>query len=901
MIKIVNKFFLCLLLVFGLFRQQQSSAQVIFDDLKIGIDKVESDEVVFNSMQEIGVYYKNNQFEKGLEIASNLFQGHFNQSSIQSKESILNFAIKLSFALDLRDSTISFMEIYYKINPSFSDRTIPDITPALQVFINNFIKSKNQVSVFVNKFAQNIDFISSTISIYDQGDFERLGIRNLLDLIRITPGFAEIGDWNERQFGTRGTSNSTLQDVLILINGHRISDNLTSSNGPDWISLDYVKQIELVRGPGSAIYGGNAFSGAINIVTKSGTGEKINEANVRLGNGNDFSSVDQSLNNAYKINYQYGTQINNTESIYLSATFHQSGGSEIDYSDADRKIILPEDSQSLDFLKKDGSAIYDYSLVRAADTTGIEHINAYGPSYNFLLNYTNNSIKLTANAQSNNYYLPRSFRKNLWASHDGDSLNSLRRRIDKREFIQIQGNFLEKTRYEQSALELKVSGDHFLKDLSIPLWSFGDLSNSSLTGDEYRATVNLEFSTQALTLGVNNLPNFLLVGAEWYVNRWGYHYLNKIDSMKYTSTLIDDASYSPVLGRRSGDRNEIFAAFYIQDEMHLIKDRMVLNASVRFNYDEVYSDFKNGIRWGEQYSPRISLVYIANKNQAKKRMLKFKAIYNSAFLPAAFLYRKGFVPAFRTPNDGIDPLDAQIIESLETGTFFRINKHLDFNFQTYINYIRDNIVQDGDNRYVNEPLPTRIAGHEMEFKYRYKSSRSHINGFNYHFFGNYSFSKTQIALDSLARMSDVFNNNQWSDTTSRYPTHYFNFGGDVSLRKSVLNKTRDQYSLSSDYDTKFHILLGLNGQLITQSHRYSGYDITNKGLPEEIGSDKEWIEVPELFLLNANINAYFDKYKLGINVYNLLNKEGFITASDTNLGLQRQEGRMFYLSLGYLF
>ena len=891
MIKIANKFFPCLLLVFGLFQQQQSYAQVIFDDLKISIDKVESDGVVFNSLQEIGVYYKNNQFEKGLEITSNLFQDHFNQSSIQSKESILNFAIKLSFALDLRDSTSSFMEIYYKINPSFSDRTIPDITPALQVFINNFIKSKNQVSVFVNKFAQNIDFISSTISIYDQDDFERLGIRNLLDLIRITPGFAEIGDWNERQFGTRGTSNSTLQDVLILINGHRISDNLTSSNGPDWISLDYVKQIELVRGPGSAIYGGNAFSGAINIVTKSGTGEKINEANVRLGNGNDFSSVDQSLNNAYKINYQYGTQINNTESIYLSATFHQSGGSEIDYSDADRKIILSE------IIKSGEDTIWH----RAADSTGMEYINAYGPSYNFLLNYTNNSVKFTANAQANSYYLPRGLRKNLWASHDVDSLNALRRRIDRREFIQVQGNFLEKTKFEQSALELKVSGDHFFKDLSIPLWSVGDLSNSSLTGDEYRATVNLEFSTQALTLGINNLPNFLLVGAEWYVNRWGYHYLNKTDSIQYTSSLIDDATYSTVLGRTSDDRNEIFAAFYIQDEMHLIKDRMVLNASVRFNYDEVYSNFQNGIRWGEQYSPRISLVYIASNNQAKKRMLKFKAIYNSAFLPAAFLYRKGFVGAFQTPNGGVDPLDAQIIESLETGTFFRINKHLDFNIQTYINYIRDNIVQDGDNRYVNEPLPTKIAGHEMEFKYRHVSSRSHINGFNYHFFGNYSFSKTQIALDSLAGMSDVFNNNQWSDTTSRYPLHYFNFGGDVSFRKSVLNKTRDQYSLSSDYDTKFHILLGLNGQIITQSHRYSAYDITNKGLPEKIESGKEWIEVPELFLLNANINAYFDKYKLGINVYNLFNKEGFITASDTNLGLQRQEGRMFYLSLGYLF
>ena len=83
---------------------------------------------------------------------------------------------------------------------------------------------------------------------------------------------------------------------------------MTSTNGPDWISLDYVKQIELVRGPGSAIYGGNAFSGAINIVTKSGVEGNINDINVRLGNGNDFRSIGQSLNNAYKINYQYGTQ-----------------------------------------------------------------------------------------------------------------------------------------------------------------------------------------------------------------------------------------------------------------------------------------------------------------------------------------------------------------------------------------------------------------------------------------------------------------------------------------------------------------------------------------------------------------------------------------------------------------
>ena len=89
--------------------------------------------------------------------------------------------------------------------------------------------------------------------------------------------------------------------------------------------------------------------------------------------------------------------------------------------------------------------------------------------------------------------------------------------------------------------------------------------------------------------------------------------------------------------------------------------------------------------------------------------------------------------------------------------------------------------------------------------------------------------------------------------------------------------------------------------MISQSYRLSNYDISNQGLPEEIITGKEWIELPKLFLLNGSINADVGKCKFGINIYNFLNKEGFITASDDILGLQRQEGRMIYFSMGYSF
>ena len=863
-----------------LLNDQAIYAQANFEDYKISKDRIDIDSLVLDKVQEIGVYYSSNQFELGFSMTNDLYFNEYNESSLKIKEIILSYAIKLSFALDLRDSTTFYMENYYKLTPSFSEMTIQNIIPPLKEYIYNFLKSKNQVSVYVNKFAQSIDFISSTVTVYDQDDFKRLGARDLLDVIRMTPGFAEIGDWNERQFGTRGTSNSTLQDVLILINGHRISDNLTSSNGPDWISLDYIKQMEVVRGPGSAIYGGNAFSGVVNIVTKAGSGEKINEAKMTLGNGNNLTNLGGDFSNAYKFNYQYGTQINNTESIYFSATYNQSAGSEINYSDAENKIVIPDNS-------------------RTVDTTGVEYINAYGPGYNFLMNYRNRSTTITANAQSNNYYLPRSLNQNLWQTQDLDTIQALRRRIDRREFIQLQSDLLNTAKFENSSLMLKVSGDHFYKDLSIPTLSVGNVANSPLVGDEYRATVNLEFSTKSLTLGPNNLPNFLLVGAEWYVNKWGYRYYRQLDTANYFSSLIDDSSFDFTTGTIEGDRKENFAAFYIQDEMQLIPNKLVLSTNIRFNYDEVFSNFKNGLQWGKQYSPRISLIYIAKKDLVKSKFTRFKVIYNSAFLPAAFLYRSGFVPAFQTPNDGQDALNAQIIESLEGGVFLRLDKHLDYNFQAYVNFIDDNIVQNANNKYVNESNPTRINGFENEFKYRAKSSSNYQNGFNFHLFSNYSYSRTHISGDSLAVFMNVFNAKIWNDTTTRYPINILKFGGDLSYKKSETIGGSDRYSKIVKSQTKYEITFGANAQLISDSHRYSPYFLNQGSIVNN--TDKEWIEVPSLLLINANIHAIVGKFNFGIQVYNLTDKEGFMTSADTRLGMKRQEGRMFYFSLGYAF
>ena len=62
----------------------------------------------------------------------------------------------------------------------------------------------------------------------------------------------------------------TFDQVMVLLNGINITDSQTGHHNFNLpVSLQQVERIEVLKGPASRIYGPNAFSGAINIVTKS--------------------------------------------------------------------------------------------------------------------------------------------------------------------------------------------------------------------------------------------------------------------------------------------------------------------------------------------------------------------------------------------------------------------------------------------------------------------------------------------------------------------------------------------------------------------------------------------------------------------------------------------------------
>ncbi|HET7775383.1 MAG TPA: TonB-dependent receptor plug domain-containing protein, partial [Azospira sp.] len=103
-------------------------------------------------------------------------------------------------------------------------------------------------------------------------DIQRLGATTLPDLLRTVPGLhvAQI-DGNKWGVSARGFNGFFGGKLLVLIDGRSIYNSIYS--GVFWdaydIPLDDIARIEVVRGPGAALWGANAVNGVINIVTRS--------------------------------------------------------------------------------------------------------------------------------------------------------------------------------------------------------------------------------------------------------------------------------------------------------------------------------------------------------------------------------------------------------------------------------------------------------------------------------------------------------------------------------------------------------------------------------------------------------------------------------------------------------
>jgi iron complex outermembrane receptor protein len=151
-----------------------------------------------------------------------------------------------------------------------------------------------------SRFEQSASEAPASVTVITADEIAAFGWRTVAEALRAVRGFFTTFDRNYtyvavRGFGRPGDYNTR---VLLLLDGHRINDNvfdsgLYATESPVDISL--VDRIEVIRGPSSSLYGTSAFFAVINVITKRGrdlagaeieaTGASYRTAGARLSYG----------------------------------------------------------------------------------------------------------------------------------------------------------------------------------------------------------------------------------------------------------------------------------------------------------------------------------------------------------------------------------------------------------------------------------------------------------------------------------------------------------------------------------------------------------------------------------------------------------------------------------------
>lgn len=128
------------------------------------------------------------------------------------------------------------------------------------------------VVVTASRTAQPLNNVAAAVTVVTGEQLENSPVDNYGDVLRTVPG-VNVAQMSARdiQVTSRGATNSLATSQLVLLDNRSLYLDFFGFVMWDFAPMDpnHIKQVEVVRGPGSAVWGANAMTGVINILTKS--------------------------------------------------------------------------------------------------------------------------------------------------------------------------------------------------------------------------------------------------------------------------------------------------------------------------------------------------------------------------------------------------------------------------------------------------------------------------------------------------------------------------------------------------------------------------------------------------------------------------------------------------------
>lgn len=141
--------------------------------------------------------------------------------------------------------------------------------------------------ISANRDVQQRDASSTASTVFTRADIERLQPASVSDLLRRVPGVqvTDNGAGSLASLYIRGTKSA---QSLLLVDGMRIASASSGDSNLQFLNVDQIERVEVLRGPRSAVYGADAIGGVVQIFTRRSAGEGL-QPFVRMGYSSNAS------------------------------------------------------------------------------------------------------------------------------------------------------------------------------------------------------------------------------------------------------------------------------------------------------------------------------------------------------------------------------------------------------------------------------------------------------------------------------------------------------------------------------------------------------------------------------------------------------------------------------------
>jgi vitamin B12 transporter len=134
----------------------------------------------------------------------------------------------------------------------------------------------DEVVVTATRLEQPLSQVIGAASVITRADIERRQVHSVQDLLRGETGLSVVNNGGLGKLSNVYLRGADAEQVLVLIDGVRAGSATSGTMAFEYLPVEQIERIEIVRGPRSSIYGADAIGGVIQIFTRRAQGAAVN-------------------------------------------------------------------------------------------------------------------------------------------------------------------------------------------------------------------------------------------------------------------------------------------------------------------------------------------------------------------------------------------------------------------------------------------------------------------------------------------------------------------------------------------------------------------------------------------------------------------------------------------------